>query len=653
MPFEISSSEKKGWFSPTLFKKNLTRFWPLVAGYTLLQFFVLPMQLLVDGSDYGRGYAAREWIPDSLLGGASLSVPFGAVFGLLAAMAFFSYLMNGRSAGMLHALPVRREGLFLTNWLSGLGFFLLPNTAVALLTLVVEGVYGGLRVGLTLRWLALHTVIGMFFFCFAVCCAMFTGHILALPVFYGILNVLIEGLSLLVDNAVDILLVGYTGRSLASSALAQWCTPCQHLMIQVCDAEWDGPVVDVATGTAAALGYSIVLGAAFTLIAVLVYQHLQLERAGDVVTVGWMRPIFQYGVGVCVGLTLGTLLYYNFFRSIGVWAFVGLVSLCAVAGSFIGRMLLKKTLRVFGDGWKGCVTLGVCMFLLLGGARIDIFGYQRRVPSPEKVKSVIMTSVDTAPHDSGQYSMMITDPDLIEEVTAIHAGVVSDLGRVDQPGWYYEEDGEGYETASSVALRIYYTMESGEEISRRYFAVPITAEELARPDSYAARLQALLNRPEMVRECYLDWVKEERRTEVVGGWLNNVRGEETKPSLTYEQACLLWKAFQEDLDAGRIHRYLLDDRQREENCYYTDINFTLNTVWDDETGERQTRSNELCVTVQASATSTMAALKELGMEELLARRGDQGEWDREVITERTHIYETIDGGPGTVVVGAS
>lgn len=295
MPFEISSSEKKGWFSLTLFRKNWARFWPLAAGYGLIQFFVLPMDLITR-ADYSRNMS--QLFANRILSATTWAVALGLVFGLLAAMALFFYLMNSRSVGMLHALPIRREGLFLTNWLTGLSFFLAPNAVAALIALAVEGVFGALQPALTLRWFALHTVVAMFFFCFAVCCAMFTGHILALPVFYGVLNGLVAGLCLLADNAVNVLLVGYAGNDLVNAALTQWCTPVWHLLRKLQAVYEAESIYDTAAGTSVAMGYCLVLGAAFTLVAVVVYQHRQLERAGDVVTVGWVRPIFQFFSGV-------------------------------------------------------------------------------------------------------------------------------------------------------------------------------------------------------------------------------------------------------------------------------------------------------------------------------------------------------------------
>ena len=53
-------------------------------------------------------------------------------------MAAFGYLYNNRSAAMMHALPLRREALFTTQYLAGLSCLLLPHLAVALVTAAAE-----------------------------------------------------------------------------------------------------------------------------------------------------------------------------------------------------------------------------------------------------------------------------------------------------------------------------------------------------------------------------------------------------------------------------------------------------------------------------------------------------------------------------------
>ena len=288
-------------------------------------------------------------------------------------------------------------------------------------------------------------------------------------------------------------------------------------------------------------------------------------------------------------------------------------------------------------------------------ARADLFGYQRWTPDPGQVESAYLGNLGSAPYDSGRSGVEITDPELIREIVALHGELVRNLGVLERTRWTgaeYRTSPEGeWETSTATVLRLEYRMKDSTFENRWYTSIPISEELLADPDSYAARLQALLNRPELLRESYLDGIDfsgEGADITLVGGQLINIRGEESERELSREESERLWAAFQEDLEAGRIHRYLMDDREREENCYYTDVNFALYQSWVDREGKRQSGSGGLAVTVQKSASSMMKALEEMGVKELLAQRGSGEPSTREVVTDRYHIYE--GEGPRSEVV---
>lgn len=636
MPSGTLSYKSKGWFNLTLHQKNMTRFWPIWAVYAAVLFFLLPMEIILAG---GKGYSRSQLIAkvsERVFQATSAAVPVGVIFGLLAAMALFSYLMNSRSAGMIHALPIRREGLFLTNWVSGLCFFLMPDLVIAIITLAAEGVAGAVFLLPVLRWFLAQTAVSMFFFCLAVFCAMFTGHILALPVFYGIINVLVLGIFILTDTVMEILLVGFAMGTLSDSNLARWCTPALQLNNLLSYDTFYDETLEMqsfsSANTAAALGYCVVLGAVLTLVALVVYRRRQLERAGDLVTVGWVRPVFQYGLGICGGVALGILIYMNFFDQFGAWIFIVLAVIGAVVCAFAGRMLLKKTLRVFADGWKGCAVLAIGLLLILAGARLDLLGHQAWTPAADLVREVYLSGINSAPYDGGSYAnYQITDSEGIAAVVDLHAAVtrrLEDLRNKTGSTTAYEED--VYQTEGTNSLRLKYIMKDGRTVTRQYDNLPISAEALTDPESYAFKLQKLINRPEQIRTAYWSTFPSEvipEQMEVSGGYLSNIQDEKREAGrydnhdLSAREAQILWAAVQEDLNAGRIgRRYLLDDRERWENCYVSDINFyfTWPTVGAD--GEKEVNSTDIRFTPQVTSTSTQKALEELGLSYLLQNR---------------------------------
>lgn len=653
-------TEIRGWFNPTLFKKNVTRFWPIWAMYTAMLFFLLPMELISYGSrGYGHSWAgARSYVVDMLVNTAQVGVALGLVFGLLTAMALFSYLMNHRSCQLLHGLPIRREGLFVTNWLSGLWFFVVPNGVIALLSGLIGMAFHLPVFPDVWLWFLIMTALDMFFFCFAMCCAMFTGHILALPAFYGVLNVLVIGMSFLIDLTLRQLLIGFSGTELSETAFVRWCTPAYQLSHLIWYSYNDAAVTlyNKLYSPVGAICYCIVLGAVFTFIAGVTYRYRQLERSGDLVTVGWVRPVFQYGFGTCVGLSFGWVLFQNFFE--GAWSLITVVIICAAIGAFAGRMMLKKTLRVFRDGWKGVAIFCAVLLFLLAGARADLFGYQRWTPDPAKVKSVTLYHVDSAPWDSAYYASITLDQ--AEDVAAVvdfHAALVSDLARLEDGwnGYYTYESASGkYQQGAHRGVRISYTMTDGSQAERRWSNVPFTTWELAQEGSYTYKLQALLNRPAVIQAAYLGHWGEDKATPV-GGWLSGVAeqtAEQEEPATTITvdvnasedevleqywaaqdvavstntdevtletgEAKRLWQAMQADLAAGNLgRRYLLETKERWDNCYKTDLVITFMRVWTDDTGKRKTATEDVSFCIQKSATETIKTLEELGYKDRL------------------------------------
>ena len=228
------------YFNWTLFKKNLTRFWPIWASYALIWMYALPMNCIaiVSRNQAWMGDTAAAQVRAFALEVPNVLEGFGPVFaflfGVLAVMGAFSYLYNNRMAGMMHTLLVRREGLFLTAYLSGLVMLIGPNVLVWLMTLGAEVLCGGRANFATISiWLGGQSAMCLFFYSFAVFCAMFTGHLLALPAFYGILNFLVAALTGLSEMLFEQYLYGYAGFTGGWMRVAEWLTPLASLIDDV------------------------------------------------------------------------------------------------------------------------------------------------------------------------------------------------------------------------------------------------------------------------------------------------------------------------------------------------------------------------------------------------------------------------------------
>lgn len=112
----------------------------------------------------------------------------------------------------------------------------------------------------------------------------------------------------------------------------------------------------------------------------MIYRRRQVESAGDVVSVSWVRPIFKYGVALCSGLVigLGTYLIVGFYGALALWASM---LLWTVIGYFVAEMLLKKTFRVL-HAWKGAVAAALVVVICYAAWRRTSLAMKAGCPLP-------------------------------------------------------------------------------------------------------------------------------------------------------------------------------------------------------------------------------------------------------------------------------
>ena len=179
---------KTSFFNRTVFKKNVTLYWPIWVCYLLYGMVKVPGQLWsrlqqqTDMTAYARDYALYNSLR------LEVDVAAIAIMAVVCGMALFGYLFTQKNAYMIHALPVTRGELYVTNMISGLCFLLIPQALVFLVTVVLCLLKGIASVQFLGLWFL--SVMGIAFFLYAtVCfCVMFTGQLFALPVYFLAVN---------------------------------------------------------------------------------------------------------------------------------------------------------------------------------------------------------------------------------------------------------------------------------------------------------------------------------------------------------------------------------------------------------------------------------------------------------------------------------
>ena len=496
------------FFDKTLFRSQLKHTWPLWLGYTALWLFLVPVMLFSALSAYQGSYSAADASGLLLNAGVRGGVFISFVFGLFFAMLSFSHLTQSRATNGFHALPVRRETIFLTAYLTGLFCqlstilvtFLLGAAVSAPLHLSFWSVTGAAMGSAMLE--------AVFFYSFAVLCMVMTGQILAAPVFYFVGNILVPGMEYLLRNFAGNFLYGYSGHTdvalgFLSPPLYMYtmCTEVAIASIETCESDsYYVTAYALEHRSFMILAAYALAGLVIALIALLLYRTRKSEMTGSTVAFPWATPIFKYGVAFCTAVALGQFLYYFLFgqyRSSGNDSLPGTILCMAAAGLvgyFVAEMLIRKSFRVFRAGAKGAAIVALALVLLGVAMSFDLTGYEKRVPDESEIESVYYTF-------SGMTNVTTDDADTIRRLTAAHRAIVEnrkELARIAPASDADTLSQSDHDDIEPFSLRLTYYLKDGSQLSRFYW-VYLRRSDLTAPSSVTARVNALY----MCRESVL------------------------------------------------------------------------------------------------------------------------------------------------------
>lgn len=616
------------YFNRELLRGALQRTWPLWAAYTLIWLLLLPVTLFIRLSDRHIVYSRPTLSYELLSTGLPSGVMMAAVFGIFFAMAMFAYLTNSRATNGMHAMPIRREGLFLTHYLAGLFcqvVTLLVSFALAALVTAAFGVFDGYAVGMGLL---LCVLLVLFFYSFGVLCMVCVGQILAGAVFYGILNFLFVGMEALLRSFAGNFLYGYDGRSSAFST-APLSPPVEIASSLSVSYVYDGidpiGVRVFHLGTFAAYAAA---GLVLAALALLLYRKRRSEMTGNTVAIGWLRPVFKYGVALCSAFSLGQLLSYFVFEltdsTYTAGALIGTIA-CMIFAGLIGyyaaEMLLKKSFRVFKTSWKGALATSAVLILIGLSFPLDLTGYQTRVPEQS---DIVSATVDLyGGNVSGSFNL--SGQESIALLRDAHCAVITDKARQTEYNRRYVPF-----NGDTCMLRITYELADGTELFRSY-DLSIDEALLSDPSSPESALTKLANCTEITRARVLGgWVPDHlEELRITGGYLNCSYYSDGKYSHSQEaelnaaQANSAFTALMQDCDAGSIESADLFAAEEDDCEYYLSLELWYFDPSDSEARASATKhtgeelyNGSFYLRVTPDMVSTLRALRGLNLIEL-------------------------------------
>ena len=294
--------------------------------------------------------------------------------------------------------------------------------------------------------------------------------------------------------------------------LERWLTPLYHIyqrfanMPSSYNSELDYTVREIGMDAVRVTVIYAVIGVGLLMLGLLFYRLRHSETAGDAIVFPWLKPIVRYVIAIAGGIGLGFGLYaiLELGNDTGSELFLlvcqlvmGFVVYCAV------EMLMRKRFKIFDKRtWIGLAALFAVIIGLFAVMKLDLFGYEKRIPETENVESVWVGGSEI----SGVSS---TDPEFIELVRDVHRVCLdkkdakAPTGPEDEAGYYYD-----------IWLRMEYTLKNGSHVNRQY-SVP-----LYQGDKMIEEVNRLLNSDVAKREGYLNGGYDSlNMTHAIGGYI--------------------------------------------------------------------------------------------------------------------------------------
>ena len=606
---------KTSFFNRTLFRKNLSRYWPLW-GFASFVGFLAPAALLVRVIQSGETSVAPLRVREIYYYLVADAVPIVSIaYAILCAMAVWNYLYHPRSVGMMHSLPIRREGLFLTNLLSGLAMMAIPYLVAGVLGTLLFACCGGFD-----AWGTLATILAVIgqsvtFFGLATFCAFLTGNIFALPVLYFLFNFLaplgdwlcnlfargfLFGFTADYSGSVDFLcpVVYLTQRLYVSS---------EYETVQASALEYQNQLTSVTLENAWLIAAYAAAGLVFLALAYLLYRRRESERAGDVVAVRVFRPVFRFGVAALSALLGGRLLYaliWESFQAGDTFTPVPL-AICLIVAGLIGyyaaSMLLAKSLRVFRGSAVGALCLVAACVAFCAGMRFDLFGIESRIPDGSEIAQLEIYLANNT-----YYLTPEDQPELLSGAQDLQRTLIAQKDLIRSNYETYRHGSTSSDPDAYTNIRYIYTLKNGSTVER-FYTVSFARSDLSVPGSYANAMDAYVNSPAL-RQARLRWSDPEFRVE--SGWFSIQDGDDNFSLGTQECETLL-SAIARDAENGNWGRY--DWFEDDGTAYAMDLGFDFYRDLIDEHGTHYQSYDSIYITVRPEMTETKQALLDLNL----------------------------------------
>lgn len=547
---------KTSFFNKTIFLKNLTLYWPIWACYLLYN-------VIKVGGSLWSGLRQVETITEDrklavMAECLTLNMDIGviALAAVITGMALFGYLFSSKSASMIHALPVNRRELFFTNVVSGMSFLWGPQIVTFLVSVLVSLGNGVAEVQYLGIWLLSVMGVSFFLFSLSTICAMLTGQLFALPVYFFALNFMSVGLMSGIRNVIELLGYGIGYNSIPDVFLIRILSPITYLFENVklqTMGYYDEFGNEVIIGIHYQGGVAIVCYALVAIVIYLLayycYQKREIECAGDLITFKGMKPVFRWGVGICAAYACAIAIAH-FLHTVFIWVSAGrffvMVLILGAVAFLIADMFVQKTFHVLKRRRvKECGLFLLFVSASFGGVYMIAGGLQNKIPEADEIQYAYIEMNYPVEFEGGE----------VQKVIDVHKEILSHAIPFQR---------ESMKDSTSM-VSVTYVMKNDSRVFRTY-QMPV---ELAQSQELVETISGFESEWDsfLIHKFGYDYQEitqwNASQFEYYDGFDNYM-----SKTVTAEDAKLLYQAIEQDAKEGTLQKYNTNDYAMDDSGGY-------------------------------------------------------------------------------------
>lgn len=462
--------------SVKMFKEAVKRNGAMAALLMLVYFVAYPLAVMIETKNWEQWYEQLEqaWKIGNMRmhlayneGFLVFTIASAVVLGILQ----FVYLHNREKLDFYHSFPVRREKLFMVQYVSGVVIWAVPyvvNLLLALFLASVKGYTDGVTVMLVLKSMVVHGCSFLLIYSFMILAMMMTGKIFTAILGMGVFMACIPGMTVLIVSMCAEYFVSYMdpGIDMEQVCLFSPIYACVKAMILFQEPKANSKYLLLAI---------LILALLVAGISMLLYRRRSTESAGKSMAFSKAARVIKF-VLVLAASMASQLLFYEIGQSMG-WGIFGMLFGFLLASALVEFIYRLDIREIFVDKrqmlFTLAVTICVCLFFWF-----DIGGYDRRLPNRSDVKSVSINSMNQplyGPYagEVAQYQLTTQDGKIVYLADSYYSKETVPITDVDKVYQLLEQRASRQEVLDDKdynlnCIYFCFTMKDGSELWREY-----------------------------------------------------------------------------------------------------------------------------------------------------------------------------------------